>query len=189
MNLQRLVPSEYAYVFFVCEGKNEETVLNWVHDTGNLSISNDTCSLDYTRKARTKRGKRSLIQRCLEHDYGGKVAIVYLLDSKQEQWRLTVEESKRIDILMIYTSPEIEYLLVLMNSDIEQEWQKQHRQNKRLKVSEFCEGYFGGEIKNGQKFIDQFSSFQQFIESCEEYKSRNNDQEFFLRDIIRECPL
>lgn len=47
--------SNYAYVFFVCEGKNEEAALLWIHENHKMGFAEENYSLDFMRT----RGRKS----------------------------------------------------------------------------------------------------------------------------------
>lgn len=169
--------SRYSYVYFVCEGKNEEAVLKWICNQKRLCIGSLSYSLEYCRSGRTQRGRKELVRSCLQLDYDGPVAIVYLCDSRTEEWNLGRNVmGDEIPVIKILTPPEIEILLILSNCDAEQEWKRRNRTNRQLKPSSFCQEFFRCDIKNGDNFINNFIDFQKFIESCREYKSRHPEQ-------------
>lgn len=175
--------SNYAYVFFVCEGKNEEAALRWIHE--NHKIGFETYSLDFLRT----RGRKSwdkLRDQCFQYDYGGDVAIFYLLDSKREERENLRSKytGREIPVIKILTPPEIEILLILANPETEREWEKASRKNRQLKPSEFCRQYYQCDIKNGDNFINAFDSFEQFVLACKTYKSRHKKQ-YCIYDIFR----
>lgn len=179
--------SQYSFIFFTCEGANEESLLKWILDN-HKNISLPDYTTDYLRKGRTKEGRKLLKEACLEYDYdGGSVVVIYLCDSRGENWELGYNvERQKINVIKIITHPEIEMLLILSNLALENEWNRQHRANKSLKPSAFCKGQFGCDVKNGANFVDQFTGFNNFVEACDKYKHRHrNDGYYCFRDIIK----
>lgn len=182
---------EYAYVFFVCEGTNEEAIFNWIENEHRLCIPQDKYNKDFLRTGHTRQGKRNLIKECLEYDYDGKVAIVHIRDRENENWNLTRADKKlmalrQIEIIPLVTMPEIEYLLIINHPQLLKEWQKKSRQNKKLHVSDFCKDKFSKMIKNGSNFIANFASFDDFVLACRKYKSQKSEQiGYYLIDIIK----
>ena len=62
--------SNYAYVFFVCEGKNEEAALLWIHENHKMGFAEENYSLDFMRT----RGRKSwdkLRDQCFQFSYDG----------------------------------------------------------------------------------------------------------------------
>lgn len=183
--------NQYAYVFFVCEGTNEEAVFNWIESKQRLCISPDKYNKEFLRTGHTKQGKRNLIKECLEYDYNGKVAIAHIRDRENENWNLTRADKKlmqlrHIEIIPLVTMPEIEYLLIINNQQLLKAWNKQSRQNKKLHISDFCKAQFSKTIKDGSTFIANFNSFEDFVLACQKYKTQKADQKgHYLIDIIK----
>lgn len=176
--------SNYAYVFFVCEGKNEEAALLWIHENHKMGFAEENYSLDFMRT----RGRKSwdkLRDQCFQFSYDGDVAVFYLLDSKREERENLRSKytGREIPVIKILTPPAIEILLILANPATEHEWEKASRKNRQLKPSEFCKTYFNCNIKNGDNFIDKFGSFENFEQACRVYKSRHSGQ-FCIYDLL-----
>lgn len=176
---------KYAYVFFVCEGKNEEAVFRLLEENGKIDVKSDSYSTAFLR-TRSHQGWEKLRSQCFEYDYGGDVAVVYLLDSKNEKRELLKSKvnKKIIPVIKVLTPPEIEILLILAHPDVEKAWERASRQNRQLKPSEFCKAYYKCDIKNGDNFISKFESFDLFLKACKEYKTRHKDQ-VCIYDIIK----
>lgn len=50
--------NDYAYVYFICEGTNEEATLNWIEQENRLCITNkEKYSKEFVRTAHTKQEK------------------------------------------------------------------------------------------------------------------------------------
>lgn len=175
----------YAFVYFVCEGKNEEATLRWIHENHKIAVNKEKYSLDFLR-TRGKRSWEELRKRCFEYDYGGNVAIFYLLDSKSEERKSLKSKysPKEIPVIKVLTPPEIEILLILSNPMAEQAWHNASRKNRQLKPSEFCKSYFNCNIKNGDNFIRGFGSFSAFEYACKRYKSSHLEQ-VCIYDILK----
>lgn len=175
---------KYAYVYFVCEGTNEEAIVKWLHQEHWFSLDNSHYSIEF-RRCRASKGKEILRKRCFELDYGGPVAVAYLCDSLRENWKLKPNILKQeIPIIRVLTPPEIEILLTFINEKVESEWNKAYRRNRKLHPSEFCREYFKCNIKNGNNFIEQFGDIETFIDACKKYKSQHKKQ-ICIADIIK----
>lgn len=176
--------AKYAFVYFVCEGKNEEAVLRWIVEKNCLELNAGQYSFDFIR-ARGSKSWKALEQNCFEYEYDGEIAIVYLLDSKSEKRNcLKSKTGKQVPVIKVLTPPEIEILLILAYPEAEREWNRQYRRKRQLKPSEFCRQYYQCDIKNGDNFINAFESFEQFVSACQVYKSRHANQ-YCIYDILR----
>lgn len=103
-------------------------------------------------------------------DYGGQVAVVYICDSHSENWSVGKDcMGNEIPVIKIVTSPEIEILLVYKEKSI-QKWKNARAGNRQLHVSSFCRQILKMDVKNGENFIEQFSSIEDFKNICAEYK-------------------
>lgn len=174
----------YVFIYFVCEGTNEECILSWMDEMQALSIRNDQYSLEYCR-CRSKKGRQRLARRIKEMDYDGPVAVVYICDSSKEDWKLPKRETGQdIPIIHVVTKQEIEILLILSDEKASREW----RAGKKniMKASEFARQYFKTDVKNGDIFKSVFPDFESFVDACLEYKrqSGNNDGCPCLYDLL-----
>ena len=176
---------DYAFVYFVCEGKNEEAVLRWIHENHKIALDEEKYSLEFLR-TRGKKSWEELRKQCFEYSYDGDVAIFYLLDSKNEKRKSLKSKytSKEIPVIKVLTPPEIEILLILTDSMVEREWRRASRKNRQLKPSEFCRSYFECDIKNGDNFINKFGSFENFEQACKRYTSSHSWQ-LCIYDILK----
>ena len=66
-----------------------------------------------------------------------------------------------IPVIKIVTSPEIEILLVYKEKSI-QKWKNARAGNRQFHVSSFCRQILKMDVKNGENFIEQFSSIEDF---------------------------
>jgi hypothetical protein len=76
---------QYSYLFFVCEGKNEEAIVKWLAEADAIDFPKKQYSLDFCR-ARTKSTRPKILRAATQFDYGGPVAIIYVCDSHGEKW-------------------------------------------------------------------------------------------------------
>lgn len=77
--------SEYAYMYIVCEGTNEEEVINWILESDFFVIDSLNVSMDYSR-ARSKKSSEEMVHEITQYDCDGKVAVLYVHDSAKEKW-------------------------------------------------------------------------------------------------------
>ena len=151
----------YSYLFFVCEGKNEEAIIKWLADADAINFPKEQYSLDFCR-ARTRSTRSKIRNAVTQYDYGGQVAVVYICDSHSENWSVGKDcMGNEIPVIKIVTSPEIEILLVYKEKSI-QKWKNARAGNRQFHVSSFCRQILKMDVKNGENFIEQFSSIEDF---------------------------
>ena len=78
---------QYSYLFFVCEGKNEEAIVKWLAEADAIDFPKKQYSLDFCR-ARTKSTRPKILRAATQFDYGGPVAIIMfvILMERNGQW-------------------------------------------------------------------------------------------------------
>ncbi|WP_455788478.1 hypothetical protein [Acidaminococcus fermentans] len=168
---------QFSYLFFVCEGKNEEAIVKWLAEADAIDFPKKQYSLDFCR-ARTKSTRPKILRAATQFDYGGPVAIIYVCDSHGEKWSVGKDcMGNEIPVIKIVTSPEIEILLVHKAHCIEK-WKSARAKNPKLHVSAFCKQMFKMDVKNGENFVQQFSSVKDFKKICLEYKSASDSRKF-----------
>lgn len=184
----RLIPKldGFSYIYFVCEGANEESVVRWMDENKAMFLDPTHYSLEFCR-CRSKKGKEKLASRIKEMDYDGEVGVIYICDSPKEEWKLPKKEiGKEIPVFRVITKQEIEILLILSDPVAYRQWNGGKK--KQMKASEFARQYFKRDIKNGEEFKSIFSDFDEFIKTCFKYKKRSNRNDGFpcLFDLLND---
>lgn len=180
--------SEYAYIYVVCEGTNEEEVINWILENDSFVIDSCKVDMDYAR-ARTKNSSEHMVHEITQYDYDGKVAVLYVHDSEKEKWHGLLNKKcyqelldGHIEVIDIISAPEIEVIYIYSNEELLKKWIK----GSKEKPSIFCKQYLKcNNIKNKGKFIELFSSFDSFVSACKKYKSSNSKKSLTLYDLIK----
>lgn len=182
------VLSEYSYMYIVCEGTNEEEVINWILENDSFVIDSFKVNMDHAR-ARSKKSSEAMVLEITQYDYDGKVAVLYVHDSEKEKWHGFLNRTCHnellnchIDVIDIITAPEIEVLLIYSNIDSFKKWSK----GSKEKPSVFCKQYFKcNDIKTKGKFLELFPSFESFVSACKKYKSCNRKNSLTIYDLIK----
>jgi hypothetical protein len=182
------VLSEYSYMYIVCEGTNEEEVINWILENNFFVIDSFKVNTDYSR-ARSKKSSEEMVHEITQYDYDGKVAVLYVHDSAKEKWHGLINRAcnnellnSHIDVIDIITAPEIEVLYIYSNDELLKKWNK----GSKVKPSIFCKQYLKcNDIKNKGKFLEKFPSFEIFVSACKKYKSCNKKNSLTIYDLIK----
>lgn len=184
----------YPYFFFVCEGTNEEAVIRWLIEKNAIVIPSEKISLDYCR-ARAKTGREKLKNVILEYAYSSqRPVVIYICDRHEDKEKWNVGKDvcgNEIPVIKIVTSPEIEMLLIIATGNY-QKWLSEKHKNPRLNPSGFCQRVLKigkSNIKNGENFINQFSSVEEFKRVCYEYKQLRQKSDHYGKNEITWCEI
>lgn len=176
--------SEYSYFYIVCEGTSESDIIDWIQDENRFFSNN--INFDY-KYSRSTSGKKKLLNKISSTDTGGKVAILYVHDSKRENFFGKNNQIYNIPVINVLTCPEIEMLLILKEPKLKNPW---FRNTNKKKPSEFCSEYYKTNVKKSLFLVNQFYSFEELLKTCKEYKrihkGTKNQNDLTLYDIIKE---
>lgn len=178
--------SRYSYFYIVCEGTSEKDIIKWIEKEGLFFTDNSNISLEYLNY-RSVRKKQAFIDDIPTTDTEGKVAILYVHDSKKEKFWGKNNCIYNIPVINVLTCPEIEILLILKEPNLKDAWCK----NKyKQKPSEVCSKFYKTNVKKSSFLVDQFDSLEDLFEVCKEYKrihkGTKNQNDLTLYDIIKE---
>ena len=173
----------------MCEGQNEEVLLNLLLDAGALNFTRD--DLIGRRPYPIRQLSNPIIRTELKH-YGCSV-VVYRIGDKQKDELVIPKELKNIvsknQIFKYCTKPELEMLLIL-NESLEQQYEKVKNEQspktfakrnivfnskKYNQSGEFLMQYYGGErITNLIANIKKYSKYK-----------RHEKDELYLSDLLK----
>jgi hypothetical protein len=175
----------------MCEGQNEETLLNILLSINALNFTRD--DLIGRRPYPIRQLSNPTIKTELKH-YGLLVK-VYRVGDKQNDKLTIPRDLKEIiskdEIYKYCTKPELEMLLIL-NEGLEHEYEKVKsfespksfaKENIKLngrkydQSSDFLEEYYGG--KNTKKLIDNIKKYKN-------YKKQHEKDELYLADLLKQ---
>ena len=174
----------------MCEGQNEEVLLNHLLDVDALCFTRD--DLIGRRPYPIRQLSNPTIKSELKH-YGLPVK-EYRVGDKQND-KLTIPKDLKVivsskEIYKYCTKPELEMLLIL-NEGLEKEYEKvkssqspktfakkniRYNDKKYDQSSEFLEGYYGG--SNVKNLIDNIKKYKT-------YKRQHDRDELYLADILK----
>lgn len=177
-------------ILLLCEGNNEEVLLNILLDANAFRFTRD--DLIGLRPYPIRQLNNPTIKSDLK--YYGFPVIVYRIGDKQNDKLVIPKDLKNIvhcnRVYKYCTKPELEMLLIL-NENLEKEYEKvksvespksfakkyiKYNGIKYDQSSEFLEMYFGG--KNVKKLIKSISKYKK-------YKKHHNSDELYLADLLK----
>ena len=177
-------------ILLLCEGLNEEVLLNLLLDAKAFRFTRD--DLIGRRPYPIRQLNNPTIKSELQH-YGLPVRVYRVGDKQKDQLTIPKELKKIISINEIYkycTKPELEILLIL-NEGLEKEYEKvksfqspktfakkniKYNGKRYDQSSEFLKKYYGED--NAKKLI-------QNIKKYKKYKRQHDKDELYLADILK----
>ena len=165
---------EYDFFWLTCEGTNESEAINWIIEEGRFIIPKNLYITEFLRKLRSKcKREYFLDHEIVKYNIKKKVGIIYIHDSQNENWNVSMRYQEKmalkgIEVINVITRPEIEVLAIHSNSKWYSKWNK----GTKSKPSDFLKPLVAFNIKQAGNFAKLFNNdFELFVESCKKYKS------------------
>lgn len=117
------------YKACICEGAAEEAIIDILVDNDRLIFTREEM---LEEKVIRIRSARNFEERYLRKGFKDKISILRILDSKNENFKLSKAYANKVDVINIITAPEIEMLII----HSEGKYEKYKRSGK--KPSDFC---------------------------------------------------
>lgn len=171
---------ENCYILCICEGKAERAIIDLLLDNDKLIFKRDgLIEKDLSRVGR----KAADAEKFLNLDFDKEVVILRILDSRKENFKLNkLYIEKGIQVINVYTRPEIEMLLIIAENR-EKDFEKV--KNKQ-KPSDFCKVILKGKKTKSyeywyQKFENDISLLIKSINRYSKRYSKENDLKLILK--------
>ncbi len=177
-------------ILLMCEGQNEEVLLNHLLDADALCFTRD--DLIGRRPYPIRQLNNPTIKSELKH-YGSPIKVYRVGDKQNDKFPIPKDLKDIVSSKEIYkycTKPELEMLLIL-NEGLEKEYEKvkstqspktfakkniRYNGKKYDQSSEFLQAYYGG--SNVQNLIDNIKKYKT-------YKRQHDRDELYLADILK----
>lgn len=171
----------------LCEGSNEELLINLLLDNNKLKIKRD--DLIGLKPYNVRQLKNPVIKSELKH-YNNLV-IVYRIGDKQSDKLIVPQELKKIvlkeNIFKYCTKPEMEILLII-NENMISEFNKSKKMPK-----EFAKGNIklnGKKYNQSNEFLEQYyggKNVNNLVDNIIEYKRirKHEKDELYLADLLK----
>ena len=175
---KQMVLSKYKAC--ICEGGAERAIMDILLENDLLIFSKNELIDDeiiYCRSA------RDFEKRYLRQEYDKKISVIRILDSKNENFKLSKAYIDKIDVINVITAPEIE-MLIIHSEDMYKEYCKSN-----LKPSDFCKQHLH-KLRYDKKYEtvkSYFSSPEKLLRAIKIYhqKQKSNNQ-YSLLDLLKE---
>ena len=97
------------YIACICEGGAEKAVMDILLENKLLIFSKENLIEGRFIKCR---GAQSFQEQYLRKKFNGKISIIRILDSRNENFKISKVYEDKIDVINIVTAPEIEMLII-----------------------------------------------------------------------------
>ena len=121
-------------------------------------------------------------QQYLRKGFDDKITVLRILDSRNENFKISRAYQHKIDIINIITAPEIE-MLIICNENKYEDYKK-----SKKKPSSYCKGDLSYKNVKSKTFITEyFEDIDSLINAIKEYKKVSNipNHEASLFDLLK----
>ena len=117
------------YIACICEGTAEQVIINILLDNNKLIFDRkDLLEEDVLRS----RSGQKFEQQYLRKGFDDKITVLRILDSRNENFKISRAYQHKIDVINIITAPEIE-MLIICNENKYEDYKK-----SKKKPSSYC---------------------------------------------------
>ncbi|WP_322923049.1 hypothetical protein [Paenibacillus campi] len=170
---------EDCLIACICEGSSERAIIDILLEHDKLIFSLDQLLERETIKIRNAKKFETMY---LDKATAQKVKIYRILDSRNENFKLSKAYAAKVEVINIITAPEVELLLIHAENQYEQ------YVKSRKKPSEFASTLFKGENIKSYNFIKSyFGHVEILIAAIEMYRSKKSIKysDLTLLDILK----
>lgn len=172
-------------ILFSCEGSAERVITETLLAADALIVDSQQAIRGFIDERPTTacRSAESIQKQFLRYDYDQPIAIVRILDSPKEQFKLAYPYNEQIPVLSFYTRPEIEILAIIK----EGKWSQYTNQSK-IKPSIYCKTVLQlPSIKQESFLRDYWSDTDELCTCIRQYNQYHNsdNSEHTLYDLLR----
>ncbi len=136
------------YIALICEGASENAVMDILLDNEMLVFKRN--DLIEEEVIRSRDGKK-FEERYLRKGFDGKITILRILDSRNENFKISKAYADKVEVINVITAPEIE-MLIIFNEGKYKEYKKSGKKPSvfckenlkmpKVKHYDFVRGYF-----------------------------------------------
>lgn len=166
----------------LCEGTAEKTIMEILLDAGKLKFQREDLLEGEILRVR---GGAQFAKRYLSKGIREKIRVYRILDSHNENFKISKPYQKKIEVINVVTSPEIE-MLIIINEGLYDDFSRK-KTKKKLKPSDYCKVKFKNKNIKSEAFVrEYFSDIDQLIASIKEYQriTAVRENEKCLADLL-----
>ncbi len=170
------------YIACICEGSAERAIMELLLDDNKLKFtSEDLLEEEIIRH----RSAKEFEKRYLRKGFSEQITVLRILDSRNENFKLSKAYKDKVAVINVITAPEIE-MLIICN---ENKYSEFHKYKSNMKPSEFCKTKLNfSRVKDYEFVKDYFSDTEKLLKSIHEYRrvSKIKKGEYTLFDLLKQ---
>jgi len=170
-----------GYIACICEGSAERAIMELLLDDNKLKFtSGDLLEEEIIRH----RSAKEFEKRYLRKGFSKQITVLRILDSRNENFKLSKAYKDKVAVIDVITAPEIEMLIICS----ENKYSEFHKYKSKMKPSEFCKTKLNfSRVKDYEFVKDYFSDTEKLLESIHEYRrvSKIKKGEYTLFDLLK----
>ena len=170
-----------GYIACICEGSAERAIMELLLDDNKLKFtSEDLLEEEIIRH----RSAKEFEKRYLRKGFSEQITVLRILDSRNENFKLSKAYKDKVAVIDVITAPEIE-MLIICN---ENKYSEFHKYKSNMKPSEFCKTKLNfSRVKDYEFVKDYFSDTEKLLKSIHEYRrvSKIKKGEYTLFDLLK----
>ncbi len=165
----------------ICEGTAEQTIVDILLDDEKLIFTREEL-LD--EKVIRSRSAKKFEEKYLRKGFSERIIIYRVLDSVKENFCLSKLYREKVDVINIYTTPEIEMLIIISEGKYDDYTNKK---KKNMKPSEYCKSVLKfSSVKNKSFLSNYFHDSDKLVMSILDYQRLTKKNKYkTLADLLR----
>lgn len=167
----------------ICEGGAEKAIIEILLDNDLLKFSKEQL-LDGEILGNADRNAKTFEKNHLRKTFVEKITIVRVLDSRNEDFKLSKAYQDKIEVINVITAPEIEMLVIIK----ENQYQEFQKMKSNMKPSEFCKSILKiKDVKRPAFIKEYFSNSNELVLTIRKYRSlcaKKTDEEC-IADLLK----
>ncbi len=170
-----------GYIACICEGSAERAIMELLLDDNKLKFTSENLlEEEIIRQRSAKEFEKRYLRKC----FSEQITVLRILDSRNENFKLSKAYKDKVAVIDVITAPEIE-MLIICN---ENKYIEFHKYKSNMKPSEFCKTKLNfSRVKDYEFVKDYFSDTEKLLKSIHEYRrvSKIKKGEYTLFDLLK----
>lgn len=170
-----------GYIACICEGSAERAIIELLLDDNKLKFTSENLLEEEIIRHRSA---KEFEKRYLRKGFSEQITVLRILDSRNENFKLSKAYKDKVAVIDVITAPEIE-MLIICN---ENKYNEFHKYKSNMKPSEFCKTKLNfSRVKDYEFVKDYFSDTEKLLKSIHEYRrvSKIKKGEYTLFNLLK----
>ena len=170
-----------GYIACICEGSAERAIMELLLDDNKLKFTSEEL---LEGEIIRHRSAKEFENRYLRKGFSKQITVLRILDSRNENFKLSKAYKDKVAVIDVITAPEIEMLIICS----ENKYSEFHKYKSNMKPSEFCKTKLNfSRVKDYEFVKDYFSDTEILLKSIHEYRrvSKIIKGEYTLFDLLK----